>query len=58
MTRPRARGEITDGDRVTAPPGNQMLGATVVALEEQGFNLEIVNDFVAVLARISCHPMT
>jgi hypothetical protein len=43
-------------DRFTAPPDDQTLAATVVALEEQGFSVQVVDDLdaarVAVLARI------
>jgi hypothetical protein len=42
--------------RFTAVPDDQTLAATVVALEEQGFSVEVVDDFAAareaVLARI------
>ena len=43
-------------DRFTALPDDQTLGATVVALEEHGFSVEVVDDLdaarAAVLARI------
>ncbi len=43
-------------DRFTALPDDQTLGATVVALEEHGFSIEVVDDLdaarAAVLARI------
>jgi acyl-CoA hydrolase len=43
-------------DRFTALPDDQTLAATVVALEEHGFSVEVVNDFEAardaVLARV------
>jgi hypothetical protein len=43
-------------DRFTALPGDETLQATVVALEEHGFSVEVVDDFdaarAAVLARI------
>jgi acyl-CoA hydrolase len=43
-------------DRFTALPDDQTLGATVVALEEHGFSVEVVDDLdaarTAVLARI------
>jgi hypothetical protein len=48
------------GDRFTAIPDDQTLTATVVALEEHGFNVEVVDDFdaarKAVLARIPRAP--
>ncbi len=43
-------------DRFTALPDDETLAATVVALEEHGFSVEVVNDLDvardAVLARI------
>jgi len=47
---------IHETDRFTALPDDQTLAATVVALEEHGFSVEVVDDFgaarAAVLARI------
>jgi hypothetical protein len=55
MTRTAARGE-TEPDRFTALPDHQTLDATVVALEEHGFSVDVVEDLdaarEAVLARI------
>ncbi|MDQ1540739.1 MAG: hypothetical protein QOH29_1465, partial [Actinomycetota bacterium] len=46
----------TTSDRFTALPDDQTLAATVVALEEHGFSVEVVDDLdaarQAVLARI------
>jgi hypothetical protein len=48
--------KIIDPDRFTTLPDEQTLGATVVALEEHGFSVEVVQDLDAarktVLARI------
>jgi hypothetical protein len=56
MTRTLARGETADPDRFTALPDPQTLDATVVALEEHGFGVDVVEDLDAaretVLARI------
>ena len=56
MTRTPARGETTAPDRFTALPDHQTLDATVVALEEHGFSVDVVEDLdaarEAVLARI------
>jgi hypothetical protein len=56
MTRTPARDELTDTDRFTALPDDETLDATVVALEEHGFGVEVVDDLdaarKAVLARI------
>jgi hypothetical protein len=52
MTNP----EATAPDRFSALPDEQTLAATIVALEEHGFSVEVVDDFdaarAAVLARI------
>src|SRR5882757_9795013 len=56
MTRTVDHHEITDPDRFTALPGDEVLDATVVALEEHGFSVEVVENLDAardtVLARI------
>ena len=47
---------IQESDRFTALPDGEVLAATVVALEEHGFSVEVVDDFgaarQAILARI------
>ena len=56
MTGTPVRGETAAPDRFTALPDHQTLDATVVALEEHGFSVEVVEDLdaarEAVLARI------
>jgi len=56
MTRTPVRGETTGPVRFTALPDHHTLRATVAALEDHGFSVEIVDDLdaarVAVLARI------
>jgi len=42
MTRTPARGETAAPDRSTALPDHQTLHATVVALEDHGFSVEVV----------------
>jgi hypothetical protein len=42
MTRTPARGETAAPDRFTALPDHQTLHATVVALEDHGFSVEVV----------------
>ena len=56
MTRTVDHHEITDPDRFTTLAGDEVLDATVVALEEHGFSVEVVENLDAardtVLARI------
>jgi hypothetical protein len=56
MTPTSAHGQISDTHRFTAMPDRQTLDATVVALEEHGFSVEVVGELKAarkaVLARI------
>jgi hypothetical protein len=56
MTRTSDYHDITDPDRFTALPDDEVLDATVVALEEHGFSVEVVENLNAardtVLARI------
>ena len=56
MTRAADHHEITDPDRFTALPDDEVLDATVVALEEHGFSVEVVENLNAarnaVLTRI------